>query len=84
MTDDRVQTWRERMPIVAKMVDQAFNGDAGQDAEHVRFALMIVCDNGAVSMIKNVCDGQMISAFLSIIAQTMSDDDDDEQVAGHA
>jgi hypothetical protein len=87
-TDERVQTFRERVPIVAKMVNSAFNGDAHQREHYVGFALIAAAPNGDCTMIGNLAVAEVMRLLLHIVAQEQhgrgEDIDADETPVGHA
>jgi len=81
MTDDRVQTWRERLPIIAKMVDSAFNGDTASNADAIRFVLIAVSPEDDIALVKNMTDHHAVISFLEVIAHM---EDRPPDAAGHA
>ena len=83
MADGRIQDWRARQRVVAKMIDSAFNGDAPDEDSRVEFALITMAPNGDVLMVKNIDDHLLFGVFLQIIA-TKGCAVDDEAAVGHA
>jgi hypothetical protein len=82
MPHHRKQSFRERMPIVAKMVDSAFNGDAHQHDDRVSFAVVAVAPSGDASMCGNIDLRELTCVVLEIVAQqrgTLTD-----ETVGHA
>jgi hypothetical protein len=81
-----IQTFRDRLPIVAKMVNVAFNGDRKDDEEHISF-VVIAYDGGndhefKASMMSNITEQrELISLFLSFISEYPSPH---SEPAGHA
>jgi hypothetical protein len=69
------ETFRERLPIVAEMVDSAFNGDRKPgETTKVSFVVIAYEDGSnsefAASMISNIREHhELISLFLSIISE---------------
>jgi len=84
-------TYRERVPLVGKMVDKAFNGDANDDDTQIDFVLITSKrdgDNRVTSMLTNFTElHEVISMLLTAMAESggkfkpMSADD---QPMGHA
>ena len=80
MTNERKLQFRERMPVIAKMIHHAFNGDEADKREYAGFALVVRYPDGAVSMIKNLSDDEMAACFMSI----MTTQAEKEERVGHA
>lgn len=94
MTDDRSQTFRERVPIVTKMIASAFNGDAPDDAEPVWFVLVasqrVEGSDHLLSLMTNLGDVGHVLAMLrraaveATSAPPMRMDDETDGPVGHA
>jgi hypothetical protein len=80
-----IQTFKERMPIIAKMIQKGFNGDkpdAGPETEFVLIATERDDDGSSdISMITN-CDG--VHEVMNLLLALMADMGKEHQQAGHA
>ena len=85
--DKRIQTFRERVPIIAKMVESAFNGDAHQHDDRVGFAIICANHHGDCSMMGNLGIGEAMRLMLTIVAQQERGEGEDikiDEPVGHA
>ena len=90
-----VQTFRDRIPIVARMIERAFNGDNSEGSAEVRFILIASMSDDdertITSMMSNVDElHTVVSLLLTAMAGVQGKEptsvpyDDDEQPVGHA
>jgi hypothetical protein len=84
------QSFRDRIPIIAKMVNKGFNGDIKDEAEHVDFVVIATKPgaDGAThehSMMTNIDTAQkLVSLLFSVISSVCEHATADDTEVGHA
>jgi len=85
-----LQTFRERVPIVGRMIEKVFNGDKDEDDVGIDFILIASKREGAnrvTATLANFNDTEVIlRKLLEALAQSKTNFQqvDDDDVAGHA
>lgn len=84
-----LQTFRARVPIVARMVEKAFNGDMDEDDEGIDFILIASKREGSnrvTATLANFSDTQeILSKLVEVLAESKTGFQQvDDDVAGHA
>jgi hypothetical protein len=80
LMDERIQTFKERLPIVTRMVHQAFNGDAPSRDDEITFCLVARAQNGDVSLMGNIDAVDLLRLVLFIVAKERAGEGEDIQV----